>query len=110
MLDWIDNLLNMLGQTISSKASIIFAALIGSTISVVVRPEKSLFSVIASFMSGIFAGWYLSQVVIAYLPNVPIEPIAAVLAIVGRDLVFHIMNLGKENPFKIWKKIKSGEE
>ena len=87
--------------SIDQNASLLFASIIGSLVSVFAREEKSTSSSIASFFSGVFAGWYISQWIIYYIA-VPREPLAAVLAIIGRDLVRHIINTGRNNPMFIF--------
>lgn len=82
---------------LDQNASIILASIIGSLVSVFAREERSWLAATASFVSGVFAGWYLSQIVAGWVP-IPREPLAAVLAIMGRDLVRHIINMGKNNP------------
>lgn len=82
---------------LDNNASILLASIVGSLVSVFAREERSWLAAAASFASGVFAGWYLSQVVATWVP-IPREPLAAVLAIMGRDLVRHIINMGKNNP------------
>lgn len=97
MFDWMNKLMMLFASSVEQNASVLLAAFIGATISVVAREERSLMAALASFLSGVFAGWYLSQLAHAYVP-IPKEPLAAVLAIMGRDLVRHIMRIGRENP------------
>lgn len=80
-----------------ANLSIIMASLAGSLISVIAREEKSLAKGFISFCSGVFVGWYLSLFLSLYV-SVPREPLAALLAITGRDLVNHIITAGKNNP------------
>jgi hypothetical protein len=82
---------------VDQNASILLASIIGSLVSVLTREERSWLAAAASFVSGVFAGWYLSQLAVTWIP-IPREPLAAVLAIMGRDLVRHILNMGKNNP------------
>lgn len=88
-------------MAIEANSSVLFASFIGSTISVFAREERSLISAIASFLSGVFAGYYLAQVIVVYIA-VPPEALAAILAIMGRDLVHHILHFGKDNPLKLF--------
>jgi uncharacterized membrane protein YoaK (UPF0700 family) len=83
--------------TIDQNASVLVASFVGGIVSVVAREEKSLWSAVASFACGVFAGWYMSQIISAYVP-IPREPLAAVMAIIGRDIVRHIISMAKNNP------------
>jgi hypothetical protein len=87
--------------SLDQNASIIGASVIGSLVSVFAREERSFLAACASFASGVFAGWYVSQMIAGWVP-IPREPLAAVLAIMGRDLVRHIINMGKNNPMFIF--------
>lgn len=110
MLDLLNRLLLSLSQVIDANGSIILASLIGAIISVVAREERSIWGAITSFLSGCFAGFYLTKVATSYV-NLPAEPLAAVLAIMGRDLVRHIIRVGRENPmslFNIADRFKGG--
>lgn len=86
--------------SMDQNASILAASVVGSLVSVFAREERSFLASCASFASGVFAGWYISQVIQGWVP-IPREPLAAVLAIMGRDLVRHIINMGKNNPMFI---------
>lgn len=101
MFEPLNKLIINLLTSIDQNASLLFASIIGSLVSVFAREEKSTSSSIASFFSGVFAGWYISQWIIYYIA-VPREPLAAVLAIIGRDLVRHIINTGRNNPMFIF--------
>lgn len=86
--------------SLDQNASILAASVVGSLVSVFAREERSFLAACASFASGVFAGWYVSQLLAGWVP-IPREPLAAVLAIMGRDLVRHILNMGKNNPMFI---------
>jgi hypothetical protein len=101
MFEPLNKLIINLLTAIDQNASLLFASIIGSLVSVFAREEKSTSSSIASFFSGVFAGWYISQWIIYYIA-VPREPLAAVLAIIGRDLVRHIINTGRNNPMFVF--------
>jgi hypothetical protein len=100
MIEWLNKILMNLTIAFDQNASVILAAVIGSMVSVLAREERSILSALASFVSGVFAGWYLAQIAVHYIP-IPIEPLAAVLAIMGRDLVRHIIKIGRENPLSL---------
>lgn len=110
MIEILNTIIVSLSQAVEANGSILLAAFIGATISVVAREERSVWSSLASFLSGVFAGVYLTKVAITYV-GLPPEPVAAVLAIMGRDLVRHIMMIGKENPLALLNfvaKLKTG--
>lgn len=100
MVELLNTLLISFSLVIASSGSIILAALIGATISVVAREDRSVMGALGSFLSGVFAGIYLSKVFITYV-GLPAEPLAAILAIMGRDLVRHIIRVGRENPLSL---------
>ncbi len=106
MVEWLYKLLVSFMAAVDTNSSILFAAFIGSTVSVVAREERSFISSAASFTSGVFAGFYLTPAVATYFPA-PKEALAAILAIMGRDLVRYIINVGRNNPLAFFIKVKS---
>lgn len=106
MFEWLLKLYVQFTVTVEHNAALLIASIIGSTVSVVARGDRTLWGVFASFLSGVFAGWYLSDVIHVYVP-VPKEPLAAILAIMGRDLVGHIIRAGRENPLSLFNSFRT---